>query len=66
MNWSDATTQATVIMCSVFLMGAMMVGCSSAPEPQSDPSKKDIQQDSDRFFQKMGQEEGKKSPPPSK
>ena len=62
MNWSDATTQATVIMCSVFLMGAMMVGCSSAPEPQPDPSKKDIQQDSDRFFKKMGQEEGQQTP----
>ena len=62
MNWSNATTQVTVIMCSVFLMGAMMVGCSSAPEPQSDPSKKDIQQDSDRFFKKMGQEEGQQAP----
>ncbi len=62
MTWSNATTQATVIMCSVVLMGTMMVGCSSAPEPQSDPSKKDIQQDSDRFFKKMGQEEGQQTP----
>lgn len=62
MNWSNATTQVTVIMCSVFLAGAMLVGCSSAPESQSDPSKKDIQQDSDRFFKKMGQEEGQQAP----
>ncbi|MCA9498054.1 MAG: hypothetical protein KC588_02550 [Nitrospira sp.] len=62
MNKSEAITQATVIICSVFLMGGMMVGCSSAPQPQSDPSKKDIQQDSDRFFKKMGQEEGQQAP----
>lgn len=62
MNWSNATTQVTVIMCSVFLAGAMLVGCSSTPESQSDPSKKDIQQDSDRFFKKMGQEEGQQAP----
>lgn len=62
MTWSHATTQTTVIMCAVILMGAMLVGCSSAPEPQSDPSKKDIQQDSDRFFKKMGQEEGQQTP----
>ena len=62
MNGSNATTQVTVVMCSVFFMGAMLVGCSSAPEPQSDPSKKDIQQDSDRFFKKMGQEEGQQAP----
>ncbi|HNP60656.1 MAG TPA: hypothetical protein PKM72_07445 [Nitrospirales bacterium] len=62
MTWSDATTQATFIMCAVFLMGTMMVGCSSAPEPQPDPSKKDIQQDSDRFFKKMSQEENQQTP----
>lgn len=62
MNGRNATTQVTVIICSIFLMGAMMVGCSSTPEPQSDPSKKDIQQDSDRFFKKMGQEEGQQAP----
>ena len=62
MNGSNATTQVTVIICSIFLMGAMMVGCSSTPEPQSEPSKKDIQQDSDRFFKKMGQEEGQQAP----
>jgi hypothetical protein len=59
MNWSHATTQ---VMCSVFLVGAMVVGCPSTPESQSDPSKKDIQQDSDRFFNKMGQEEGQQAP----
>lgn len=64
MAWSDAATQTTVIMCSVFLVGAMMVGCSSTPEPQPEPSKQDIRQDSDRFFKKMGQEEGQTSPSP--
>ncbi|HBP86653.1 MAG TPA: hypothetical protein DD706_03030 [Nitrospiraceae bacterium] len=64
MNWSNATTQVTVIMCSVFLMGVMMVGCSSTPEPQAEPSKQEIRQDSDRFFQKMGQEESQQSPSP--
>ncbi len=57
MDWSNARTQVIVIMCSAFLMGATMGGCSSTPEPQPDPSKKDIQQDSDRFFNKMSQEE---------
>ncbi|GJL58439.1 MAG: hypothetical protein NPIRA03_12960 [Nitrospirales bacterium] len=57
MDWSNTRTQVIVIMCSAFLMGALMVGCSSTPEPQPDPSKKDIQQDSDRFFKKMSQEE---------
>lgn len=64
MTWSNAGIQSTVIMCSAFLMGAMMVGCSSTPEPQPEPSKQDIQQDSDRFFKKMGQEEGQQPPSP--
>ena len=64
MAWSDAVTHTAAIIISAFMVGAMMVGCSSTPEPQPEPSKQEIQQDSDRFFQKMGQEEGKKSPTP--
>jgi len=51
-------------MFSAFIAGALMGGCSSPPEPQPEPGKQEIRQDSDRFFQKMGQEEGKKSPSP--
>jgi hypothetical protein len=64
MAWSDAATQTTAIMFSTIMAGLMLAGCSSTPEPQPEPSKQDIRQDSDRFFQKMGQEEGKKSPTP--
>lgn len=64
MAWSDAATHTTAIMFSAFMAGAMMAGCSSTPEPQPEPSKQEIRQDSDRFFQKMGQEEDKKSPSP--
>lgn len=61
---SDDAIQATVIIFSFFVAGAMMVSCSSAPAPQPEPSKQEIRQDSDRFFQKMGQEEGKQTPSP--
>jgi len=64
MNWREAVTHSTAIMLAAFMAGAMMVGCSSTPEPQPEPSKQEIRQDSDRFFQKMGQEEDKKSPSP--
>ena len=37
------------------------VGCSSGPEePSSSPTTQDARGDSDRFFQKMEQEENKK------
>ena len=51
-------------MACLLLTGMLVVGCSSTPEPQPEPSKQEMRQDSDRFFQKMGQEEGKKSPSP--
>ena len=41
----------------LLLAGMFFVGCSSVPEPQPEPSKKEIQQDSDRFFEKMKSEE---------
>jgi hypothetical protein len=64
MAWSHVATHSTAIIFSAFMAGAMLVGCSSTPEPQPESSKQEIRQDSDRFFQKMGQEEGKKSPTP--
>ena len=46
------------------IMGATVIGgCSSAPEPQAEPSKKEIRQDADGFFKKMDQEETKPSNP---
>lgn len=39
-----------------------MGGCASAPETPP-PSKQDIQNDADRFFQKMDQEEQKSQDP---
>jgi hypothetical protein len=44
-------------MACLLLTGMFVVSCSSAPEPQPEPSKKEVQQDADRFFNKMGQEE---------
>ncbi len=44
-------------MAVVLLLGMILMGCSSAPEPQPEPSKKEVQQDSDRFFEKMKKEE---------
>jgi hypothetical protein len=44
-------------MACLFLTGMFLVSCSSAPETQPEPSKKEVQQDSDRFFEKMKKEE---------
>ena len=44
-------------MVCLFLTGIFLMSCSSAPEPQPEPSKKEVQQDSDRFFEKMKKEE---------
>ena len=46
----------------LLLTGMLVVSCSSAPEPQPEPSKNEVQQDADRFFNKMGQEESAQSP----
>ena len=64
MSWTNSTTFATGMMLCTFLTGGMLMGCSSTPEPPSEPSKQEIRTDSDRFFQRMGQEEGKKAPAP--
>ena len=47
----------------LLVVGVILVSCSSAPEPQPEPSKKEVQQDADRFFEKMNKEE-KQSPYP--
>jgi hypothetical protein len=44
-------------MAVVLLVGLILMGCTSAPEPQPEPSKIEVQQDSDRFFEKMKKEE---------
>jgi hypothetical protein len=44
-------------MACFLLTGMFLVSCSSTPEPQPEPSKKEIKQDSDRFFEKMKKEE---------
>ena len=49
-------------MSCLLLTGMLVLSCSSAPEPQPEPSKKEVQQDADRFFKKMEQEEGAQSP----
>jgi len=49
-------TRRTALVC-LLLIGMFVVSCSAAPEPQPEPSKKEVQQDADRFFNKMGQEE---------
>ena len=48
-------------MACLLLTGMLLMGCSSTPEPQPEPSKKEVQQDADRFFNKMGKEEREQS-----
>ena len=48
----------------LIVAGVLLVSCSSAPEPQSEPSKEEIRKDADQFFQKMEQQEGAQSPSP--
>jgi len=57
MVWRNTAIHTTAIIISAFMAGTMMGACSSTPEPQPEPSKQEIRQDSDRFFNKMGQEE---------
>ena len=51
-------------MACLLLAGMLLMGCSSTPEPQPEPSKKEVQQDADRFFNKMGKEEREQSSSP--
>ena len=61
MNVIVLSVQRMGVAC-LFVAGVILVGCSSAPEPQPEPSKEKVQQDADRFFNKMEQEEGAQSP----
>jgi len=53
---------------SIFLLGGIVFllatcwlgGCSSTPKSTSDPSKQEVQGDSDRFFKNLEKEEAKK------
>ncbi len=47
-----------------FLILSLLGGCSSAPDPPPEPSKQEIRQDSDRFFNKMSKEESQRSSDP--
>jgi hypothetical protein len=62
MIWKSFAIQPHTILVLVLMAGAMLMSCSSTQETQPRPSKQEIRQDSDRFFQKMEQEEGKQSP----
>ena len=64
MNAMNVIVLSVQRMGVAFLLvaGVTLVSCSSAPEPQPEPSKEEIRQDADRFFNKMGQEEGAQSP----
>ena len=44
-------------MAGLLRTGMILVRYTSAPEPQPETSKKEVQQDSDRFFEKMKKEE---------
>ncbi len=44
-------------MACLLLAGMLLMVCSSTPEPQPEPSKKEVQQDAARFFKKMEKEE---------
>ena len=61
MNVIVLSVQRMGVAC-LFVAGVILVGCSSAPEPQPEPSKEKVQQDSDRFFNKLEQEERAQSP----
>jgi len=53
---------------SIFLLGGVVFllnlswlgGCSSSPQSTSDPTKEEVQTDSDRFFKNVEKEEVKK------
>ena len=59
MNQKNVLVQSVqrIAVACLFVAGATLVGCSSTPEPQPEPSKKEVRQDADRFFEKMKKEE---------
>ena len=58
MSWNDLGMRRLRVVV-LLLLGMFVMGCSSAPEPQPESSKKEVQQDADRFFEKMKKEETK-------
>jgi hypothetical protein len=60
-NMIALSIQRMGVAC-LLVVGVTLMSCSSAPEPQPEPSKKEIRQDADRFFNKMEKEEGAQSP----
>lgn len=64
MAWRKPKLFTSGMMGSVFIAGILLMSCSSTPEQQPTPTKQEIRQDADRFFHKMDQEEGRKSPSP--
>ena len=56
------------LQSSVFFWGGVLIlftvpwlgGCSSSPKPNHDPTKEEVQTDSDRFFKNLEKEESKK------
>ena len=57
----EVRTMKKTLGC-LWLCSVIIGGCSSGPEPQVEPSKKEIRQDADGFFKKMQQEEGAAKP----
>lgn len=51
-----------MFLLTVSLLG----GCSSSPESTADPTKEEVQTDSDRFFRHLEKEEEKKEPKEAK
>jgi hypothetical protein len=64
MGWFILKLGTSSMMVSASFFGMLLMSCSSTPEPQPEPTKQEIRQDSDRFFHKMEKEEGKTSPSP--
>jgi hypothetical protein len=61
-SWSDFLIRRLGVAL-LLLPGMVLIGCSSVPEPQPEPSKQEVQHDADRFFEKMGKEEAKPAKP---
>ena len=58
LKWIDFGVRRMGMAC-LLMAGMFLMSCSSAPEPQPDPSKEEVRQDADRFFKKIEKEETK-------
>ncbi len=56
MMWGGFPVKGIEMAC-ILLTGMILISCSSSPVPEPDSSKDQIQQDADRFFDKMKKEE---------